>query len=47
MIKHLHRVLAARNTRASVTLGELAVGIPRLRIVQFSRSFLPAAAERL
>ena len=35
--------IAARNTRASVALGELPLFIPRCRTDQFSRLFLPAA----
>ena len=46
MNKYLKHFVAARNTRSSVTLGEVALAISRCRTDQFSRSFLPAA-ERL
>ena len=35
--------VAARNTRASSAIDELALVIPRCRTDQFTRSFLPAA----
>ena len=43
MNEYLNNFVAARNTRASAALGELALVIPRCRIDQFSRPFLPAA----
>ena len=42
---YLNCFVAARSTRASATLDELALAIPRCRIDQFSRSFLPAAVR--
>ena len=42
MNQYLNHFAAARNTRASTALGELALVIPRCRTDQFSRSFLPA-----
>ena len=46
MIEYLNHFVAARITRASASLGELALMIPRCRTNQFSQSFLHAA-ERL
>ena len=43
--EYLHHFVAARNTKASTVLGELALGTPRRRSDQFSRSFLPAAVR--
>ena len=43
MNEYLNHFVAARNTRASVGLGELDLVIQRYRTDQFSRSFLPAA----
>ena len=45
MIEYLHHFVAARNTRASVALGELAMGIPRCRTDQVTQPFLPAAVR--
>ena len=42
---YLNHFVAARSTRASTALGELALVIPRCRTDQFSRSFVPAAAR--
>ena len=42
MNEYLKHFVAARNTRASAALGELALIIPRCRTDQFTRSFLPA-----
>ena len=41
--EYVNHFVAARNTKASPTLGELALVTPRCRTDQFSRSFLPAA----
>ena len=41
----MHHFLAARNTRASAALSELALAITRCRTDQFNRSFLPAAGH--
>ena len=46
MNEYLHNLTVARNTRVSVDLGELPLVIPRCRINQFSRSFLPAAVRQ-
>ena len=43
--EYLNRFIAARNTRASTALGELALVIPRCRTDQFSRSFLPTVVR--
>ena len=43
MNEYRNRFVAARNTRASASLGELALVISRCRTDQFSRSFLSAA----
>ena len=40
--EYLNYFIAARNTRASADLGDLALVIPRCRTDQFSRPFLPA-----
>ena len=45
MNEYLNNFVAARNTRASAALGELALLIPRCRTDQFSRSFLAAAVR--
>ena len=42
---YLNHSVAARNTRGSAALGELALVIPRCRTDQFSRLFVPAAAR--
>ena len=39
--EHLHQFVAARNTRGSAALCELALVKPGLRTDQFSPSFLP------
>ena len=44
--EYLNHYVAARNTRTSAALGELALEIPRCKTDQFSRSFLPAALLR-
>ena len=41
--KYLDNFVASRNTRASATLGELGLEIPRCRTDQFNRPFLSAA----
>ena len=43
LLECLHYLLAARNTRASAALGELALVILRGRTDQFRRLFFPAA----
>ena len=45
MHEYLHYFVAARNARASATLGELALVIPRCRTDHFSRSFLPTSVR--
>ena len=45
MSEYLNHFIAARNTRASAALGELAFVIPGCRTDQFSRSLLPAAVR--
>ena len=45
MDEHLNHLVATRNTRSAVVLGELALVIPGCRTDQFSRSFLPAAVR--
>ena len=45
MNENLKHCVAARNTRASVALGKLALVISRCRTDQFSRSFLSAAVR--
>ena len=45
MYEHLNYFATTRNTRASTALGELASVIPRCRIDQFTRLFLPAAVH--
>ena len=42
---HLNYFVAARNTRASAALDELALVNPRCRTDKFSQSFLPAAGR--
>ena len=42
MNEYLNNFVAACNTRASATLGELALVIPHYRTDQFNRAFLPA-----
>ena len=41
--EYLHHFVAARNTRGSAAVCELALLIPRCRIDQFTPSFLPVA----
>ena len=43
--EYLHHFLAARNTRASAALNELALMIPRWRTDKFSRVLLPVAVR--
>ena len=43
--EYLHYFVAARNTKASAALDEIALLIPRCRTDQFSQSFLPAAVR--
>ena len=43
MHEYLHHFVATRNTRPSAAVGESALVIPRCKIDQFSRLFLPAA----
>ena len=45
--EYLHQYAAARNTKASATVDELTLMIPRCRTDKVSLSFLPAAAVRL
>ena len=45
MNEHLINIVAACNTKASATLGELALVISRCRTDQFSLSFKPAAVR--
>ena len=45
MNKYLKHFVAARNTRASAVLGELASVTPRCRTESFSTSFLPIAVR--
>ena len=45
MNEYLNHFVAARNTRASAALNELALVIPLCRTDQFNRSFLPAAVR--
>ena len=47
MNEYLNDLVAARNTRASVALDELALVILRCRTDQFSRSFMPPAMRVL
>ena len=42
MHEYLYYFIAARNSRASAAVSELALMIPRCRIDQFSQSFLPS-----
>ena len=43
--EYMHNFVAARNTRASAALGELALVITRCNTEQLSRSFLPVAVR--
>ena len=45
MNEYLHHFVAARNTRASAALDELACAILRCRTDQFGQSFLPVAVN--
>ena len=45
MNEYLHYFVAARNTRASAALGELALLMPRCRADKFSQSVLPVAGR--
>ena len=43
--EYMNHFVAARNTRASAALGELALVIPCSKTDTFNRSFLPAAVR--